>query len=415
MAPVWMSLQEDLLRHMATGCRNRTVSCIVCKLRARLPDMLRHLRLHRTDIQLQLIRNKRKVAAAKAAGRGASGGVKEEGGAAWGDLHHHDRGDGDLAGRSRNAMQLVAAAAEPAEGAVIMAILPCGAGGGSSLAEAVADAVSHSRPVSTQDRDAQSLTLLAESSGRSSLSNAGLEPGVDSDRTAAHSSRPDESFPVSVAAVQRPRSSEPDMACPAGTVGLTMERRDEGTSLPMMHVAGSGRPASRYVALHRMLRMLTQQVRRRAAAAAVMSVSTALSPTAAAAADAQAGPPRSGVASESNGQCTEELSGAGDLTVAADVHEDLRVESEDAQAQWEETLGGTLLDALMGSRLDEDLMASVGEESDKSDAAEEEEAVVVGMGADDADDCSPCMDCSDVEMYRYLMQAISGCEVTTKG
>ena len=415
MAPVWMSLQEDLLRHMATGCRNRTVSCIVCKLRARLPDMLRHLRLHRTDIQLKVIRSKREVAAAKAAGRGAGGGVKVGGGAAGGDLHHHDRGDGDLAGRSRNAVQLVAAAEEPAEGSGIMTILPLGPSGGNSLA--AADAVSHSIPTSPLDRGAQPSRLLAESSGRSSLSNAGLELGVDSDVTAAHSSRSDESSPVAVAAVGRPRSSlEPDMAYPAGTVRPTMERRGEDTALPMMLVVRSGMSASRYAALHCMLRTLTQQVRRRAAAAAaVTSVSSALSPTAAAAADAQAGPSRSSEASQSDGQCTEELAGAGDITDAANEHEDCRAENEDVQAQWEETLGGTLLDALMGSSLDEDLMASVGEESDKSDAVAEEDVVVgMGMGAD-ADDCSPCMDCSDVEMYRYLMQAVSGCEFTTKG
>ena len=386
-------LQEDLPRHMATGCRNRTVSCIVCKLRARLPDMLRHLRLHRTDIQLKVIRSKREVAASKAAGREASRGVKEEGGPE-GELHHRDRerSVSGSAGRSRNAVQLVAAAAEPAEGTGIMAILPCGAGGGNGLAAAVADAVPHSRsmPMSPSDRDAQPLRLLAESSGRSSLSNAGLEPGVDSDRTAAPSSRPGESSSVAMAAVGR---------------------RGEDTSLPMTLVAGSGMSASRYAALHRMLCMLTQQVRRRAAAAAVTSLSSALS-TMAAAADSQAGPSRSGVASESDGLCTEDLAGAGDITDAANEHEDCRAENEDAEAQWKETLEGTLLDALMSSSLDEDLMASVGEEA-KSDAVEEE-AVVVGEGVD-ADDCSPCTDCSDVEMYRYLMQAISGCEVTTKG
>ena len=237
---------------------------------------------------------------------------------------------------------------------------------------------------------------------------------MDSDVTAAHSSRSDESSPVAVAAVGRPRSSlEPDMAYPAGTVRPTMERRGEDTALPMMLVVRSGMSASRYAALHCMLRTLTQQVRRRAAAAAaVTSVSSALSPTAAAAADARAGPSRSSEASQSDGQCTEELAGAGDITDAANEHEDCRAENEDAEAQWKETLEGTLLDALMSSSLDEDLMASVGEEA-KSDAVEEE-AVVVGEGVD-ADDCSPCTDCSDVEMYRYLMQAISGCEVTTKG
>lgn len=38
--------QDELVYHMVANCRMRVVVCVLCSHRARLPDMLLHLRLH---------------------------------------------------------------------------------------------------------------------------------------------------------------------------------------------------------------------------------------------------------------------------------------------------------------------------------------------------------------------------------
>lgn len=47
--------RTDLLIHMVTSCKNRMVSCVMCSHRARLPDMLEHLKLHQTELHLKLL------------------------------------------------------------------------------------------------------------------------------------------------------------------------------------------------------------------------------------------------------------------------------------------------------------------------------------------------------------------------
>ncbi|GAX72745.1 hypothetical protein CEUSTIGMA_g201.t1 [Chlamydomonas eustigma] len=47
--------KDELLPHTVNSCRFRIVTCIMCKHRARLPDMVFHLRLHQTELQRQML------------------------------------------------------------------------------------------------------------------------------------------------------------------------------------------------------------------------------------------------------------------------------------------------------------------------------------------------------------------------
>ncbi|PNH06600.1 hypothetical protein TSOC_007049 [Tetrabaena socialis] len=61
--------RSELLRHMVATCRFRVVNCMLCKHATRLPDMLEHLRLHQSQLQVSVSA----AGAAAAAGTGAAG------------------------------------------------------------------------------------------------------------------------------------------------------------------------------------------------------------------------------------------------------------------------------------------------------------------------------------------------------
>lgn len=328
--PMPMALQEDMPSHMSSICRNRTISCIICKLRAPLPGMLQHLRLHQTDIQLQLIKSKCKLAAAAAAAaRRAASGVAEAG-VAGGDPRHNSAS----AGRLESAVQLATGAAEgrrvasrvedarlpggnlqrhdssaSAEGlegnsmvqpttvtayeeaADVVAISSSG-----ESSQAAAYPVYHSTPASPLNRDAhyaQPLRLLAGSPGgraRGGSRNASLElGGVGTDKATAHISfRPagesSNGHGGGGGGTPCPRASVCLPSCRSGPDGGGEEGRGHRRTYCY------GMSASRYAALLRMLRKLTQQVRRRAdAETIVMLVATTQTARAFTAEVAQAG------------------------------------------------------------------------------------------------------------------------------
>eukprot|EP00798_Chlamydomonas_sp_ICE-L_P027611 gene27611-7248_t len=45
--------KDAMLQHMSIMCKNRVVSCVVCKHRARLPDMVKHLSIHQAELELR--------------------------------------------------------------------------------------------------------------------------------------------------------------------------------------------------------------------------------------------------------------------------------------------------------------------------------------------------------------------------